>query len=149
MDEDLKTVRASYGRIIGRRGFTERFYELFLASRPEIAKMFETTDFKKQREKLTKAISMSILFPYGDEISIDALNRIRESHNHQHMDIKPEYYIHWANSLVATIAEFDPQFNDEVEDCWRRSIQTSLKHIKEGYSNRSNDCLPTDRQQKN
>ena len=133
MNEEIPRVHASYARIIGRRGFVERFYNVFLDSRPEIASLFKHTDFAAQEEQLKAAIHMAIQFPAGDKSACDALSRIRESHNRNHMQIKPEYYIHWLNSLVATIAEYDSEFDDELEGDWRRILQTSLNYIKEGY----------------
>lgn len=133
MDEDISGVLGSYDRTIGRRGFVERFYEIFLASRPEIAALFTEADFNKQRRLLKKGLRVVVMFETGDAEARKRMIRIRETHSRANLQIRPEYYIHWLNSLLATVAEFDPHFDDELEGCWRRTIQRSINFIKAGY----------------
>lgn len=133
MNEDTSRVLSSYDRTIGRRGFVERFYEKLLATRPEIAELFDETDFIRQQQLLKKGLKMAILFADGDDEAQQHLAQIRETHNHENMQIRPEYYIHWLNSLIATVAEFDQHFDSELEGSWRRTLQCSIDEIKAGY----------------
>ena len=61
------------------------------------------------------------------------LERIATAHNHLGLDIKPEYYLLWLESLILAVSEFDPLFDDEVEQVWRRFLQTSIDFMISRY----------------
>lgn len=132
-ESDVAAVRKSYGRVIAKGGFIERFYEIFLNSTPEIGRMFARTDFKKQNEMLERSLSMSLLFPQGNPIAKQVVDRIRLSHDRAHMNVDPALYRYWLDSLVKTVAERDPEFNAALEQQWRRVLQVTLDYLAEGY----------------
>ncbi len=133
MKEDISKVRLSYGRAISRRQFMNRFYELFMNSSPIVAHKLAATDIEKQQELLSQAVNMVILFPQGNKIATNAIKRIRESHHRDGLDIKPEYYSFWVDSLVMALAEHDPEFDNELEQAWRKVVQNAIDYIVEGY----------------
>ena len=57
MADNYDDLQQSYGRCLRGKNFIERFYEIFLASHPDIAPMFAETDFQKQRMALRRGIS--------------------------------------------------------------------------------------------
>lgn len=133
MKEEISRVRLSYGRAISRRKFLDRFYELFMQSNPVVAQKLVNTDIAKQQELLSQAVNMVILFPQGNKIARNAIKRIRESHKRDGLDIKPAYYHYWIDSLITALAENDPEFNDELEQAWRKVVQKAIDFITEGY----------------
>jgi len=133
MKEEISRVRLSYGRAIAKRCFLDRFYELFMKSNPVVARKLAATDIEKQQELLSQAVNMVILFPQGNKIAKNAIKRIRESHRRDALDIKPDYYKFWVDSLIAALAENDPEFNDELEQAWRKVAQEAIDYIAEGY----------------
>jgi len=133
MKEEISKVRLSYGRAISKRQFLGRFYELFIKSSPIVARKLAKTDIAKQQELLSQAVNMVILFPQGNKIAKNAIKRIRESHNRDGLDIKPDYYKFWIDSLVMALAEHDPEFDDELEQAWRHVAQDAIDYIVEGY----------------
>jgi len=133
MKEDISKVRLSYGRAISKRQFLDRFYELFMSSSPIVARKLASTNIAKQQELLSQAVNMVILFPQGNKIARNALNRIRESHNRDGLDIKPAYYQFWIDSLIVALSENDPDFNDELELAWRTVVQEAIDFIAEGH----------------
>ncbi|HEX9758533.1 MAG TPA: hypothetical protein VGB26_12180 [Nitrospiria bacterium] len=54
--------KESYARCISNPNFINRFYEIFMASHPDIKSLFKNTDWDKQMELLKKGVSMMILF---------------------------------------------------------------------------------------
>lgn len=133
MKEEISKVRLSYGRAITKRCFLDRFYELFIQSNPSIAKKLAATNRVKQQESLGQALNMVILFPQGNKIAKNAITRIRQSHSRDGIDISPDYYKFWLDSLVAAVAEHDPEFNDELEQAWRKVTQVAVDYIMEGH----------------
>ena len=63
----------------------------------------------------------------------DYLERIAIRHNHKQLDIKPEFYILWLDSMIKAVSEFDPQFNNEVEQAWRRFMQPAIEFMMSRY----------------
>ncbi len=133
MKEEISKVRLSYGRAISKRQFMDRFYELFMQSSPIVARKLAATDIEKQQELLSQAVNMVILFPQGNRIARNAIKRIRESHQRDGLDIKPEYYSFWVDSLATALAEHDPDFDGELEQAWRKVVQDAIDYIIEGY----------------
>lgn len=133
MKEAISKVRLSYGRAIAKRSFLMRFYELFINSDPVVARKLALTDMEKQQELLSQALNMVILFPQENKIAKNAIKRIRESHQRNALDIKPEYYRFWIESLITALAENDPEFNDDLEQAWRSVVQVAVDYIIEGY----------------
>ena len=114
--------------------FFQHFYQHFLNTNPDIRKMFEQTVFDKQITMLKNAISMSILFAEKqDELAKDVLTSIRNSHSSRKLNVRPEYYSLWLNSLVETLRVCDSQFNEQLESQWREMMQISIDYIVEGY----------------
>lgn len=133
MQESLAAVRQSFGRALTKRSFMPRFYEIFTKSHPSIPAMFKNTDFEQQNELLSQSINMAILFVQNNIIAKNALTRIRQSHDHEHLKIKPDLYPLWINSLIAALKEFDPEFNPPLEKQWREVLAPAIDHIKAGY----------------
>lgn len=133
MQGSIDAVRKSYGRVLTKRTFVSRFYEIFTQSHPVIGKMFKNTDFKRQNELLSQSINMAILFPQNNVIAKNAIARIRQSHNHEHLNINPNLYPLWLDSLIAAVKETDPEFTPALEKQWREILEPAINHIKEGY----------------
>ena len=138
MPVNFDIVKRSYGRCVitrqSKEKFFQHFYTHFLNSDPTIRKMFERTVFEKQITMLKNAISMSILFAEKqDELAKDVLTGIRNSHSRRKLNVKPEYYSLWLNSLIDTLKNCDPQFNQQLEAEWRAMMQVSIDYIVAGY----------------
>lgn len=133
MQESLTAVRQSFGRSLTKRSFMPRFYEIFTKSNPGIPQMFSNTNFEKQNELLSQSINMAILFAQNNIIAKNAIGRIRLSHDHEHLKIKPDLYPFWINSLIAALSESDPEFSPTLEKHWREVLAPAIDHIKAGY----------------
>lgn len=132
-DVDVAAVRSSYGRVIAKGKFVERFYELFLKSSSEVKRMFAHTDLGKQSELLERSLTMSLLFPQGNLIARQVVDKIRASHSRKNLNVNPALYKLWLDSLIKVVAERDPECTPELEQQWRRVMQVTLDYITEGY----------------
>ncbi len=133
MKEDIARVRLSYGRAIAKRGFLERFYNVFLSSDSGIAKKFANTDLDKQQELLAMSVNMVILFPQENKIAKNAVSRIRTSHGSSELAIEPRFFDLWRESLILAVSEHDPEFDAELEVSWQKVLQIAIDYIREGY----------------
>lgn len=123
----------SYHRCQAARGFIPAFYERFLNASEEVAYLFRNTDFKRQYEMLDRSLRLSAAATVGDPHGLQEINARAESHNRHNLDIRPDLYDLWLDSIVATASRFDPEWNPEIEHAWRRILGFVIKHMIARY----------------
>ncbi len=127
---------ASYKRVLetGTDGtdFFEAFYHHFLNSSSLIREQFLNTDMEKQRSMLKKSFYSLISF-YASGAADNVLEKIAYKHSARQLDIKPAFYDLWMESLVATVQDYDPEFNDDVELAWRLVMSLGITYMKFKY----------------
>ncbi len=128
-----RAVNQSYGRIVTKNCLIARFYEIFIRSSAHVAAKFTNTNFEHQYQVLDQSLTMSLLFAEGNMIASRAMDRIRESHNRHHLNIAPEYYDLWLDSLIKAISEIDPEFTPQLESQWRLVMSRAIEYIRGGY----------------
>jgi len=74
-----------------------------------------------------------IMFAEGVFAGDFCLGEIKVSHNRKHLNIHPDYYPFWKNSLLAALEKNDPQFNDELRNLWYSVLDSGIKFIAGGY----------------
>jgi hemoglobin-like flavoprotein len=135
--KEADLVSRSYGRclVMGNVLF-DRFYDYFLASDPRIAPMFRNTEMKIQKKLLRAGINYVIMYctEAGQPAGQLALGRIRNSHSQEHLNIEPELYPLWIDSLLKAIAEVDPKFSPVIKSAWTKVLGISVGFIRSGYS---------------
>lgn len=126
-------VYKSYGRCIIKKGFFEDFYAKFLESSPAIKPMFAKTDMARQRQLLQNGISYMIMFAKNSPIGIAKLEKIAELHDRNHVNVKPELYQFWLDSLLAVVRAYDTAFSPETESAWITTMNKGLTYFKSLY----------------
>jgi len=134
---DPKTVhiaRDSLSRSLQAEGFLDRFYELFMASSPDIRDKFKNTDFAKQKKVLSDSLFLMLSAAGTTEgFAHDQLASLTRKHSRSQLDIRPEFYETWLDCLIATLSEKDDQFSEEVEQAWRESLRGGIDLLSSGY----------------
>src|SRR5690606_39010510 len=121
--ETFDDLQQSYGRCLREKNFIERFYEIFLASHPDIAPMFEKTDFNTQRFALRRGISVAIEHANGSRLAERTMNQMADTHSRKgSVPVPPSLYRYWVDSLVRTVDEVDPQSSDALLERWRTGM---------------------------
>ncbi|MDH5648545.1 MAG: globin [Gammaproteobacteria bacterium] len=134
MDKDIiDKVRVSYGKCLQDPHFIDKFYDRFLASSPEIKPRFSNTDYAKQKQILGHAINMLVMFPKGNRIAVNVLERVRETHSSSQLNIRPELYQLWKRCLMETVRECDPTAATEILLAWDAILQLGIDFIVRGY----------------
>jgi hemoglobin-like flavoprotein len=133
MANNFDDLQQSYGRCLREKNFIERFYEIFLASHPDIAPMFEKTDFAKQRMALRRGISAAISHASGSSLSQRTTDQMADSHSRKgHTPVPPELYPYWVDSLAQAVSEMDPEATPQLVARWRKGMgivtHTFIKH---------------------
>lgn len=129
----LATVYESFDRVQGRsidgRSFFERFYDEFLNSSPSIAGKFSGTDMAQQQAHLRASVKHVIDFATSGKPDI-RMRQLARSHSKAGNDISHELYDLWLDSLVAALAEFDPEFDTRLELAWRSIMAPGIKYMR-------------------
>ena len=125
-------IKDSWNRV-RNSNFLDTFYERFLASDPRIAERFERTDMTQQKNVLKKSLVNAINFPSGDPLARRAIEILANSHSNTGLDIEPELYSYWEDSLISTLRQHDPEWNSDTEDSWRFQLSATLDEMKAKY----------------
>lgn len=132
-EDMIHNVHASLNRCLANDQFIGIFYDIFMGSDDEIRQMFARTDFDQQKKLLRKALLSAVTFAAGGAVARERLTHIRVSHNKAHMNVKPEYYPVWLDSLVKTVQACDQQCDAGLEQEWRTVLQPTIDFITSGY----------------
>ena len=133
MSINYDDLQQSYGRCLRGKNFIERFYEIFLASHPDIAPMFAETDFQKQRMALRRGISAAISHAGGSTLTKRTVDQMADTHSRRgHAPVPPELYRNWVDSLAQAVSEMDPEATPQLIARWRQGmgvvVDTFIQH---------------------
>lgn len=132
-ESDTKDVNASYGRCKLSKNFLDTFYDILLASSPDIGHRFRDTDFPRQQKALRRGLTYLIMFSQGSEMARAKLDKIGEVHDGLHFDIRPDLYPLWTDSLMQAIEQHDSKFDAKLEKKWRKCLAPGLRHLIAKY----------------
>ena len=134
MHDNYDDLQQSYGRCLRAGGFIERFYELFLGRHPDIAAMFEKTDFQKQRMALRRGISAAISHAAGSGLAKRTVEQMAQSHAAEgRVPVRPELYGYWIDSLIIAVREFDRQADETLLRRWREAMAVVTRDFAARY----------------
>ena len=68
--ERLEAYVGSLTRCLGIPAFLDRFYEIFLASSPEVAEKFKDTNFARQKVALGQSLYLMVMAAEGGEAAV-------------------------------------------------------------------------------
>ncbi len=130
---DLDQVIESYHRCRANDAFFDAFYDFFLDKSPEIAAKFANTDFTNQKRMLRESILTMLCFNLESEGSREEIERLGRRHSYSQLDIKPEYYSMWLDSLCQCVALYDPDYTPQLENLWRGAMRKGIDLIISMY----------------
>ena len=130
-EEDYRIFNDSLERCRQRSDFLTRFYELFIASSPEVAQKFATTDFERQRRVLALSLYAVVSFSQlGHRTALEDLGRL---HSRAGRDIPPAMYDLWLSCLLVAVRECDPLCTSDSERVWRAAMEPGIEFLKSMY----------------
>ena len=131
--ESHDVVQTSFDRCLATGDFFQTFYDIFLATSPEIASKFAQTDFNKQKNLIKASVAMMIRLGTGNANARRILEKVGNTHSRQALDIRPELYDLWLDSLCKAIQRHDPDYSAELEALWRENMQEGIKLVTDRY----------------
>ena len=126
--EAVTNVNLSYGRCSMSPGFFDTFYDIFLKSSPIIAPMFANTDFSKQKSLLKGGITFVLMYAKDPAAAFPKgkLEAIGDIHNRARVNVAPNMYPFWIDSLMQAVKQHDKDYTPELEKQWRAVIKPAI-----------------------
>ncbi|OED49221.1 hypothetical protein ACH42_01985 [Endozoicomonas sp. (ex Bugula neritina AB1)] len=106
--------------------FYDVFYQIFLNHSKEISDKFKNTDFNKQKLMLKRSVAY-VLNYYIYKKPSERLKKLAIMHSSKQLDIKPEMYDIWLDSIIEALSQCDPRFTKSVEAAWREVMQPGIE----------------------
>jgi hemoglobin-like flavoprotein len=128
-------VIASYHRCRQSSEFFDAFYDIFLGKSFDIAAKFASTDFARQKRMLRQSLFAMLNYYCGIESVREEIEQLGKL-NHQ-LDVRPEHYEMWLDSLCEAVAKNDPEYRDELGEMWREAMRPGIAmmlSVKEGIA---------------
>lgn len=125
--KELDVFNRSLQRCVAHPMFTDRFYEIFIGASEQVREKFRRTNLTTQA-KMVKASLYMLLFATQGMPEGDAhLERIAKLHGRENLDIGPELYGLWLDSLIQAVSEHDDQYDPEIERVWRALMNAGIE----------------------
>lgn len=134
MNKDSRNIfKESLSRCKQRPDFVDQFYDRFLATSNEVKAKFVKTNFAVQKIKLLKSLEMTVLALEGVPQAMRELEDRALTHSRAYLDIRPELYDFWRESLLQTVVICDEQYDKEVEQVWREATNFIINTMLAKY----------------
>jgi len=132
---DVDVFRASLKRCLTDNNFIHHFYDLFMASSPEVREKFKSTDFPRQARVLADSLYLMAVAAESkdDSIAGSELTRLAAKHSRTGLDVRAELYQGWLDCLLKAASDTDPQFTPEIEASWRKALAPGIEHLRSAY----------------
>ncbi|MBE63858.1 MAG: hypothetical protein CMB89_15990 [Flammeovirgaceae bacterium] len=127
-----QTVIDSYLRCVESEDFFDQFYDYFLSADPEVDRMFRFVNFSKQKELIRKGLmSMLTFLDSGNIAGKVTFRRLRDTHGSKGMNVQGHHYELWKTCLMRTIADTDPEFDEELRLMWDAVLDKGILFMQE------------------
>ena len=124
---------ASLDRCTQSADFLTEFYEHFINSSQEVRIHFAGTNIEKQSQMLRRSLQLTAAATTGDATGLRELRARAESHDRDHLNVRPKLYELWRVSLIETARRFDDAWDHDVEDAWNRILGYVINHMTRHY----------------
>ena len=132
MDDMIQQFVDSYARVGARDlqtgGFFDTFYTNFIEASPDVAAKFSGTNMKRQREMLRMSLDHMVYFAIDKEETSE-IARVAAVHAKSQKDISEHLYKLWLDSLLATVSQFDPEYDEQIDTAWRLALAPAIEYM--------------------
>ncbi|MFP4560497.1 MAG: globin [Thiohalorhabdus sp.] len=132
-DPNATAVKRSLGRCLLNGDVFGTFYNIFLDSDPRVRELFANTEWEAQKALLRQGVNNVISFYEGSATAQAAMDRIRQTHSKAQMNIPPDLYDFWVDSMVEAVRRHDPELDAELEAAWKEVLTHGVDYVRAGY----------------
>lgn len=129
---DTSLLRESFARLGAQKeAFAATFYNTLLENYPEVRAFFDGVDLKRQQTSLIATL-LALLneAEHGEEVRA-LFQRLGQRHSAR--QIGAEYYPAFGQTLLATLALYDPAWTAELHRAWAAALERCVRVMMESY----------------
>jgi hemoglobin-like flavoprotein len=130
---DIEIFADSFDRCMAVERFFDVFYDRFRASSPAVAERFVNTDARRQKRAVRASLYLIMTCCVRTEPDFLPLEPLARRHSRRELDIGPELYRLFVDSLIASVRECDERFSPAVERVWRETMQQAVDFLISRY----------------
>jgi hemoglobin-like flavoprotein len=120
-------LRESLQRIAPRKAeFAASFYQRLQQKHPQLQPLFAHVHMQRQHASLLA--TLTVLARGEDLASFRRLGRVHREHH-----IRAEHYPPFGDTLMETLADFDPQWSAEQRAAWTAALDACVRIMMESY----------------
>ncbi len=127
-------VRPSFERCC-RHGdeFFDHFYATLADRIPGVGAKFHGVDMEKQNSLVREGIRRLLDYAELDGTVRPELERLGRLHAHENLDVQPDLYPAWVETLLEAVREFDPEYDPRLGDAWREAVRPGIELMTAVY----------------
>ncbi|MBC8290054.1 MAG: globin [Planctomycetes bacterium] len=127
-------VRPSFERCCqDANQFFDSFYFLLCSTEPRIGTLFAQVDMRQQNQLIRSGVEHLLWFAEGSLEAKAKLRRLGRSHSREGLQIEPQLYDTWVNTVIECVREHDPETSEAVESAWREVMEPGIELMKSLY----------------
>jgi hemoglobin-like flavoprotein len=125
-------LRASFARLEPQKeAFAALFYTTLLENYPALRPFFVGVDLKRQQSSLLATLlAMLNEADRGEELRA-IFQKLGQRHSAR--QIRPEHYPAFGQTLLDTMARYDPQWSAELRTAWATALEQCVRVMMESY----------------
>ena len=104
-----------------------------MASSDVVSYKFRFTDFERQNKMLARSLELSAGATIGEPEALREIHERATTHDRHHLNIEPRFYDLWLDAIIKTASEFDEEWDEEIEEAWRRILGHVIKLMIRKY----------------
>lgn len=125
----LSSVTASARRCLAAPAFHGVFFDDLARRAPGAVALFAGADERILRNFLRNAITLLLMDAAGSPNAADRLDYVRTHHGPDALNVRPEWFAHWVESLMHSVRGVDPEYSAALEASWRRVIAAGVQKV--------------------
>ena len=86
----------------------------------------------RQRQMLQVSLDHMVYFAIDKEETKE-IAQVAAAHARSGADIPERLYELWLDSLLATVSQFDPEYDAEIDAAWREALAPAIEYMKSHY----------------
>ena len=137
-EEILQTFNDSLKRCQADPMFLTLFYQKFVLSNALVREKFANTDMHNQKMMLHASLYMIMLATQENKAANTYLEQIADRHSKTELDITPDLYGFWLESLIEAVSKIDPEYSEDIEQAWRTVMGYGVDYMISKYNSETN-----------
>lgn len=129
---NLDRLLRSYSRISNKSEFYDDFYG-GLIQNVEIFEHFRGVSEARRSFFLKTSLPTLVMSAIGSRVAKKRMNSLAEKHARSQLNVDPELYEFWHDTLMALLPKYDDELDEELELLWSSAIRKGIKIFTDAY----------------